>query len=342
MQGCSQKIVGEIMMKQNIGSRQIHYILLAIGLSLLLTACGGGGGNGNDPVSASQGVFLDSAVEGLRFETITQSGTTDASGTFRYMAGETVEFFMGDISLGSADGATTLTPIDLVSGATDETNEHVTNILRFLQSLDNDMDAYNGIQISSARHTAMMGQTLNFAQAITDFETDFNVLSGSILGNISLVSAADAQAHMKNTLDDMTGDGSGGGNQGLGNITISGADTPTTGSSYTPTMEGSSTVGTATSVNWSDLSGTTLGFSAVGNQIASLTYIFQSGSVSQAYLYSVSCWPVAAAECSKITLDVANKRLVLNNARLMPTSSSVILTNIATGPSTLNGTLYWE
>ncbi len=348
-------------MKPNRGSKQVRHLLWIIGLSILLAACGGGGGGGGF-TSASQGVFLDSAVEGIRYETPTQSGTTDASGTFRYMTGEMVEFFAGDISLGSVAGAATLTPIDLVSGAVDETNEHVTNILRFLQSLDDDMDPSNVIRISPAYRTALMGQTLNFAQAMAAFESDFNALSGAVLSSRSLVSAADAQAHMRATLDAMTGGGSsgggstgggstgggsGGGGQGLGSVTVSGADTSTIGSSYAPTIVGSSTVQTATAVNWIDAASTTVGLSAIGNELASLTFVASTASAGgggisiRLYTYNISCWPVAAAECSKITLDIAGKRLVLSGAQLAPTPT-VISTNYATAPITLEGTLYWE
>jgi len=333
-------------MKRNNGSIQVQNILLIIGLSILLAACGGGGGG--DTESASQGVFLDSPVEGLRFETATQSGTTDANGTFSYMPGEMVEFFIGDISLGRVAGAATLTPIDLVPGAMDETNEYVTNMLRFLQSLDDDLDATNGIQITSTFQAAMMGQTLDFMQATADFETAFNSLSASMLGGRGLVSIVDAQAHMRDTLDGMMGGGSDPGNPGgLGSLSVSGADTGVIGSSFSPTSGNGTTIQASTAVSWADMSGTSAGISANGNELVSLSYVFASGSIVggeisiQLYSYAISCWPVVAAECSNITLDIPGKRLVLNNAQLSP-FSSVISTNYATAPVTLNGTLYWE
>ena len=129
---------------------------------LILTACGGGGGGSSSPDSNVQtssgsnvqkGVFIDSAVEGITFKTATQSGTTESAGTFNYLPGEIVSFYIGDILIGSSQGQALLTPLDFVSGATDETNPqvtdpYVTNILRFLQSLDSDNDPVNGITIS--------------------------------------------------------------------------------------------------------------------------------------------------------------------------------------------------
>ena len=73
-------------MKPNRGCKQVHYLLLTITLSILLTACGGGeGGNSttnNNPPAAtvSQGVLIDAAVEGVRFETPTQSGLRKDTG----------------------------------------------------------------------------------------------------------------------------------------------------------------------------------------------------------------------------------------------------------------------
>jgi hypothetical protein len=51
-----------------------------------------------------------------------------------------VTFSIGGITLGSAVGQPQLTPIDLVPGAIDATDQQVTNILRFVQSLDADSD----------------------------------------------------------------------------------------------------------------------------------------------------------------------------------------------------------
>ena len=68
--------------------------------------------------SVLSGVFTDSAVEGLTYTTNTQSGVTDASGTFQYQAGESIAFSIGSFQLGeSATAAAEMTPLDLISGA---------------------------------------------------------------------------------------------------------------------------------------------------------------------------------------------------------------------------------
>ena len=68
----------------------------------LFISCGSGGDSdmttemGSDLLSGS---FLDSAVEGLHYETATQSGTTDMDGMFTYLNGEVIRFLIGDVML---------------------------------------------------------------------------------------------------------------------------------------------------------------------------------------------------------------------------------------------------
>ncbi len=80
------------------------------------------------------------------------SGTTDANGTFSYLGGSTtdmVSFKLGGLTLGSAAGASVLTPLDLVAGAS-IADVRVLNRLQLLQSLDSDKNVDNGIVIDTA------------------------------------------------------------------------------------------------------------------------------------------------------------------------------------------------
>ena len=140
--------------------------LSAVTLSfLILSACS----DRNDPdKTIPEGVFIDSAVEGLIFTTATQSGTTDSAGTFTYIPGEIVSFYIGDILIGSAEGQAMLTPLEFVPGAVDETDPEVTNILRFIQSMDSDNDPDNGITISAESAAAAIGESLDFSLATVE------------------------------------------------------------------------------------------------------------------------------------------------------------------------------
>ncbi|WP_143735668.1 hypothetical protein [Microbulbifer mangrovi] len=124
------------------------------------------GGTGHSQGSGAEltGVFAAGGVKGLRFRTESFSGLTDSDGTFRYRDGETVEFSLGGIVLGSAVGAPQLTPFDLV-GASPYTSEvdlrvalgnhqwvdpldQVSNMMRLLLILDRDQDPDTGIDLS--------------------------------------------------------------------------------------------------------------------------------------------------------------------------------------------------
>ena len=125
--------------------------------ALCLAGCGGGGGGSGSP----SGVFLDSAVSGLTTTSGALVDETDAQGRFSYNSGQIVMFSIGDVVLGLAQGQAVMTPVDLISGAVDEMDDGVTNIARFLQTVDWDEDPTNGIQIDESLHTAAMGVTID-------------------------------------------------------------------------------------------------------------------------------------------------------------------------------------
>lgn len=162
-------------------------------LATLLTACGGGG-DGAAPATDSNagpvltGQFVDSAVSGLRYSTPTLQGDTSVAGVFQYRAGETVSFYVGDILVGRAIGAATLTPFDLAGATPPQSDADVrreiihmrnqprptplevaANIATFLQTLDEDGDPSNGIAIPGALHTLATGARLSFNKKIQVF-----------------------------------------------------------------------------------------------------------------------------------------------------------------------------
>lgn len=206
-----------------------------ISLFLLLSACssGGGGGGGNSPDNnaTQSGVFIDSPVEGLSYASATLNGTTDADGTFSYETNETVTFSIGDITLGSTSGAAVITPVDMVNGATSETDPVVTNIARFLQTLDDDGNPDNGIMISNTVSNLAAGKNIDFMLSTSDFENNGNVqtviadlTASTSAGARTLVTATQAQTHLNGSLIALlSGNYSGsfsGGDTGTFSITI--------------------------------------------------------------------------------------------------------------------------
>lgn len=184
----------------------IRTILISVFLTSLIS-CGGGGSNDSPQVKVTQGKFIDSAVGGITYTSGSQTGKTDSDGTFKYEDGKSVTFKVGDIVIGTVDGKAFITPVQLVSGATDQTDPGVTNIVRFLMTIDDNNNPDDGIQITPSISAAAIGKTIDFNQSIADFEGDSNVLgvvntltTASTSGAKSLVSSSDAQNHLSDSL----------------------------------------------------------------------------------------------------------------------------------------------
>ena len=114
------------------------------------------------------GVFLDSPVKGIRYQTDTRNGLTDSNGQFIFKAGEVVRFSIGDIELGQVDmglvqsGSTIVTPKVLAATATDNAEAQTaiqSNLIRLLQTLDSDGDPNNGITITEIAQQHAVGET---------------------------------------------------------------------------------------------------------------------------------------------------------------------------------------
>ena len=128
----------------------------------VLTACGGGGST--TPVTKT-GYFIDSAVAGLEYTSGSTTGITGADGSFQYEEGQPVSFKIGSMNLGSLTVKNSrVFPVDLVSGATDETDTKVTLMAQILQTLDSDGDASNGITITDRARKAI-NQAIEVASA---------------------------------------------------------------------------------------------------------------------------------------------------------------------------------
>ena len=118
------------------------------------------------------GVFAFGPVQGLEFSTETQGGLLDDTGAFTYLDGETITFYLGDVIINSVTPRSVMTPIDLVNVASDVDDPMVTNITRFLMTLDDDGDINNGILIPNAALDYMVGISIDFTQSIAAFESD--------------------------------------------------------------------------------------------------------------------------------------------------------------------------
>lgn len=132
--------------------------------------------DGGEDSASKKGVFGASPVSGLAFSSASASGKTNDDGKFSYADGEEVSFAIGDLPLGSATGAASLTVVDLV-GASDIDDPKATNRLVLLQSLDQDGDLNNGTQISAeiADIVSSYKDKISFDQAPDAFAKDTNL-----------------------------------------------------------------------------------------------------------------------------------------------------------------------
>jgi para-nitrobenzyl esterase len=132
------------------------------GATLSLLGCAGA----PDAAPVLTGDFAGTTVAGLDYRTTTQAGVTDGVGAFRYRAGESVSFAIGELQLGSATGAAVLTALSITPGAAAAADVAVNNKLVLLQTLDTDGDLNNGIQISPQTRAIVSAQAASI---------DFNV-----------------------------------------------------------------------------------------------------------------------------------------------------------------------
>ena len=166
-------------------------MVVAISTSLSV-GCGGGGASGGPGGPGTlTGSFEGLTIEGLAYETSTQSGMTNAAGQFSYLDGEDVAFSIGDVELGSVLGAATIRVPDLLpnldlpttnSAARDALVNSpdmakLVNIAVLLALLDEDGALDNGVQIPPSAHSFIVGLDVVIAQPWEDFRESFAVRS---------------------------------------------------------------------------------------------------------------------------------------------------------------------
>lgn len=138
--------------------RKFAHTASVASLIMALVGCNPGSGPSSE-VEVSQstgtGVFLDSPVSGLSYKIYSATGElqsfgkTNELGEFLYEVDGSdsyIEFFLGDLELGRAKLADTITPYNLMDIS--HHDDYAINVGRFLQTLDEDGNVENGIEIS--------------------------------------------------------------------------------------------------------------------------------------------------------------------------------------------------
>ncbi len=207
--------------------RRVGAISVIVALLILfLAACDSGGGSDGGSSTLGKGVFVDSPVSGLNYQTETQAGITGENGVFQYREGENIRFSIGDVVLGEAPAEALMTPLHLVDEPIGEVGvEHpvVTNMARLLQSLDADANPENGIMITEDMVREVTGRMIDFHQSVHEFENDvhvtmlFDTLNGLNMphngGPWHLRSTDQARQHMNEHMNDWMNGHMGGGSK---------------------------------------------------------------------------------------------------------------------------------
>ncbi|MDQ8035968.1 MAG: esterase-like activity of phytase family protein, partial [Pedobacter sp.] len=172
----------------------------------LLAACGSDDDN-KTAANASTGVFLDSAVSGISYKGSQNSGVTGSNGEYNYSPGETITFSVGGVVLGSAKGTGKLLLKDLdngLDGSGQPSNVSVNRAI-FLQTLDEDGDASNGIQISSGTRDKLKSAVVGFSQDSASFVTALGTALTTAGISTDVVAADVALDHMRQTESETLG-----------------------------------------------------------------------------------------------------------------------------------------
>lgn len=158
-----------------------RYKLFGISLliSILLIGCGGDSSGDNTTQTQNEltqiGIIVDSQIIGLRYvstnkdKTQTKKGITNSKGEFEYFKGGTTEFFVGKIKIGET------TPNKMVVITTiKKTEKESENVARFLQTIDEDNNPDNGIQISSSVDEHAKEDSVSSLKFDDSFDTNFD------------------------------------------------------------------------------------------------------------------------------------------------------------------------
>lgn len=182
-------------------------IILSTSALLALSACGGGSkGSSDDPDNQTRvetGVFLDSPIINIGYRTETMSGLISTNGEYKYLAGETVTFFIGNLEFPAVAASGTVTPLD-IAATSDINDSKVINMIRLLQTLDKDGNPENGLTITEAAKSSAVQVDFSLteeqfasSEAVTTLVTNADLDTPVT----ELIPTEEAIAHFQSQLD---------------------------------------------------------------------------------------------------------------------------------------------
>lgn len=147
-----------------------------------------------------KGVFVDSATSGLDYIDLESNmrGTTDEQGNFVCLPNHRIQFLVGDVVLGDALCSPVAGPLDISSNGVYSVQGIA--IGQLLQTIDNDKNPENGIEITDEVKQRLKGQSFDFADKVT-FNTELNswAQSNADVVGTKVVSYEESYNHMNGT-----------------------------------------------------------------------------------------------------------------------------------------------
>ncbi len=110
-------------------------------------------------------------MQGLGFKTPSQSGFTDASGNFKYLAGEEIEFTLGNLSLGKGTVGALITPYTIA-----DNNDTATNIALMLQNFDGNRSDNGVLDLSKLKDYNFTSSDFNLSATTATVEAKIDIL----------------------------------------------------------------------------------------------------------------------------------------------------------------------
>ena len=152
--------------------------------------------NSSIPDNIGIGHYVDSPVKGVSYDCGNQEGVTDDNGTFRFEKGKECIFKLADIVLTKIEPSKLEDNVIIVENKIDNA--------RLLQTLDNDGDASNGIEITKNVLDAIASSGTKVVPVGDDeLATLFQAIEGVEGYNGAIKSIEDAQAHIAETAKEL-------------------------------------------------------------------------------------------------------------------------------------------
>ena len=169
--------------------RRLTTLSSAVIASLLLTACGGG--STSTASNTGTGVYVDSVIQGADYVCGTQTGVTDETGKFTFEVNQNCTFKIGNVLLREVQASSLSNNMTLFE-------DNVT-VAQFLQTIDRDGDASNGIDIPSSAKTVLDSSNLTTVPTtdaeLTKVKDDLDAKDDTYTGRV--VSAVETDTHLK-------------------------------------------------------------------------------------------------------------------------------------------------